>query len=78
MIEYRKLGPDQMADCPWKSPMVVFIDPDRGEFSHGLVDKRSLLARRGSVLLMAWPGRYRQDVFKIRDSDRPAIQEALA
>jgi hypothetical protein len=58
-------------DIPWKSPLVVIIriSGSTVRASHRTEDKRQLLrsADPSDLVLAAWPGERRQDVFEIDD-----------
>lgn len=69
------------APVPWKSPQVALIRVARGgeaTTARTLTGKRELLsaAMPSDLLLAAWPGQYRQDVFLV--DDRKAARKAVS
>ena len=68
------------APVPWKSPQVALIRVARGgevTTARTLTGKRELLsaAMPSDLVLAAWPGQYRQDVFLV--DDRKAARNAV-
>lgn len=67
-------------DFPYTSRLVTFIHISANgtvTADHTLTGKRSMLTRagQGDLLLAAWPGQHRQDVFMI--DDQAAARKAL-
>ena len=62
---------------PWRAPDVTFLlisAAGRIRQAKTITEKRAMLDSAGpeDCLLLAWPGRYSQDVFWIDDRDRAA------
>jgi hypothetical protein len=62
--------------CPWRSALVAMIAIGTSgavTFANKVHEKRGLLLMDDHTILVAWPGNWSQDVFRLTPEDKAAL-----